>query len=794
MKNTMLPTIALRGVTVFPQVLANFDVGRESSIHALEEAMSTGEPVFLLGQTNTMVDFPEEEELCSIGTISHVRQLLRLPGDNVRVMVEGIQRGRLVELKQQKPFMLSEVEPLAEGSNPRMTAKIEALLRGICLMFQKYVDSVPLASMEMGMVNIFESSDAGFVSDYVTAHLPLRNSDKQLILEEMSPARRLEKVNSLLIREVEIVNLDSDIQAMTRDRMAEQQRDYYLREQIKVIQTELGEDESQEVEEYYEKLLDLHLPEEVSEKLEKELKRLAHQSRHSSEGTVIRNYLDVCLDVPWNVYSKNKLNVSTASRQLDKDHFGLEKVKERILEFLAVRKLSPDIKGQILCLVGPPGVGKTSISASIAKVLGREFARISLGGVSDEAEIRGHRKTYIGAMPGRLVNALIKAGTSNPVILLDEVDKMGRDHRGDPSSALLEALDPEQNSKFRDHYLELPVDLSQVLFIVTANTTSTIQRPLLDRMEVLEIPSYTDEEKLQIGKKYLLPKELERHGMNKEQLKLTDSGFRSVITGYTHESGVRGLQRQLAKVCRKTAMKIVMEEQESVKISDINLEHFLGMQRYHGHGYSLEARVGIVNGLAWTSVGGELLEVEVNIVPGTGKIILTGNLGDVMKESAQTALSLIRSRSANLGIDEKFYQEKDVHIHFPEGGIPKDGPSAGIAITSAIVSALTERPVRAGIAMTGEVSLRGRVLPIGGLREKSMAALRNGVKIVLIPKENQKDLEEIDQSVRSKLKFLAVETIDQVLDYVVFYRGSGRGRAKDMLPPLIAGEAAPMNQ
>ncbi|MFI3252801.1 MAG: endopeptidase La [Eubacteriales bacterium] len=792
MKNTILPTIALRGITVFPHVLIHFDVGRETSIHALEEAMSTGEPVFLVGQENMMVDFPEEDELCKIGTISHVRQLLRLPGDNIRVMVEGVCRGSLKELKQQRPFLLCEVKPFSEDAMPKNTAKLEALLRSTCEMFQQYVELAPNLPYDIAMANIIETSDAGYVADYIASNIAMRNSDKQMVLEEISPVRRLEKVFRLLSREVEILNLDMDIQGMAREKIAEHQRDYYLREQMKAIQTELGEDEEQEIEEYRQKMEELDLPEEVAVKLEKELKRLGHQSRHSSESTVIRNYIDTCLEVPWSISKKQKLNVSQASKQLDKDHYGLEKVKERILEFLAVRKLSPEIKGQILCLVGPPGVGKTSIASSIASVLGRDFARISLGGVSDEAEIRGHRKTYIGAMPGRVIAAVSKAGSNNPVLLLDEVDKMGRDHRGDPSAALLEALDPEQNSSFRDHYLELPFDLSQVLFIVTANTTSSIQRPLLDRMEIIEIPSYTDEEKVQIGKKYLVPKELETHGMSKTQMKISDLALRNVITGYTHESGVRGLQRQLAKLCRKTAMKLVLEEEDSVKITDKNLEDFLGAKRFHGQQYSLKQRVGIVNGLAWTSVGGELLEVEVNIVTGTGKIILTGNLGDVMKESAQTALSLIRSRSTSLSIDENFYQEKDVHIHFPEGGIPKDGPSAGIAITTAIVSALTDMSVRGGIAMTGEVSLRGRVLAIGGLREKSMAALRNGIKTVLIPKENEKDLEEIDQIVRNQLNFYPVETIDQVLDFVIFYRGKP---VKDMVMKTKSrGETSPLQQ
>lgn len=763
-----LPTIILRNMTVFPNVMIHFDVGREVTVLALEEALSTGTPIFLIGQKEGMGDVTGVESLYEIGTVAQVKQLVCLPGDTMRVMVEGVCRGRLEGIKLQIPFMVCRVELIVAEEVPVVKPRMEALLRSTYQLFDKYLDMIPEGNDEIS-VEVQQSRDAGFVADRIGQELEMREGDKQHLLQELDGGKRLKKLHEFLRREVEIIDIDFDVQNRAREKMGEHQRDYFLREQIKVIQEELGEDDQQEMDEYREKLASVDLPEEVRVKIEKELRRLSHQSFTSSESAVIRNYVETCLEVPWLVESKHKLNVPSAKRQLEKDHYGLVKVKERILEFLAVRKLAPELKGQVLCLVGPPGVGKTSIAMSIAKALGRDLGRISLGGVSDEAEIRGHRKTYIGAMPGRVMKAMIQAGSNNPVLLLDEIDKLGRDHRGDPSSALLEVLDIEQNGTFRDHYLELPFDLSNVLFITTANTTSSISRPLLDRMEVIEIPSYTDEEKVQICKKYLLPKELERHGMTKTQMKVSDEALREVITGYTHESGVRGLQRQMGTLCRKSAMKIVLKEEKNVNVEEENLGDFLGVKRYHGQTYSLQKRVGIVNGLAWTAVGGELLEVEVNVVNGTGKIILTGNLGDVMKESATTALSLIRSRGEKLGISEDFHEKKDVHIHFPEGGIPKDGPSAGIAITTAIVSALTDRGVRPSVAMTGEVSLRGRVLAIGGLREKSMAALRNGVELVLIPRENEKDLEEIDPLVREKLKFYPVETIDQVLETVIFY-------------------------
>ncbi|OUQ80587.1 endopeptidase La [Flavonifractor sp. An100] len=778
-----MPVIALRGLTVFPNVLIHFEVARDISIKALEEAMTAGSPVFLVGQKDISVDAPGKDDLYAVGTISNVRQILRMPGDNVRVMVEGQSRGRMLGLMRTEPYLEAEVQEIAEAEAPaKGSAKTEALMRATYELFQQYTELAPKVSPDL-LIHVLASQDPGHIADYIAQNIAMRNSDKQAILEELRPVRRLEKLHRLLEREVEILSLDAEIQNKAREQIAGHQRDYYLREQLKAIQNELGEGEgTDEFEEYREKIAKAKLPDGVREKLNKELSRLTKQPFGSSEATVLRSYLDVCLELPWGVTTKEKVNVAAVKKALDQDHFGLEKVKERILEFVAVKQLAPQLKGQVLCLVGPPGVGKTSIAMSMARAMNRKLARISLGGVSDEAEIRGHRKTYVGAMPGRIISAINQAGSCNPLILLDEIDKLGHDHRGDPASALLEVLDGEQNSTFRDNFLEIPFDLSEVMFITTANTTETIPRPLLDRMEVIELSSYTDEEKLQIAKKHLLPKELKRHGLSRQQLKVSDGAIREIIASYTRESGVRVLERNLAALCRKSAMKIVANSVKSIHITEKQLQEFLGAPRYYPERQVLEERVGVVNGLAWTSVGGELLEVEVNVVPGSGKVELTGNLGDVMKESAHAALSYIRSQSDRLGISVDFYKEKDIHVHFPEGAVPKDGPSAGIAITTAMVSALTGTPVRRGIAMTGEVTLRGRVLPIGGLKEKTMAAFRNGIKTVIIPADNGKDLEEIDQTVRKALQFVLVERADQVL-------------SQALLQPLpVVGQGEPSQQ
>ena len=758
-----MPALALRGLTIFPNMLLHFDVGREASIRALEEAMEQNTPLFLVAQRDIGVEHPKKRDLYDIGTVCSVRQLLRLPGDNVRVMVDGVGRGRLTELIQEKPCLMAEVEELTEAE-PRKTARTEALVRQCYELFERYNELSGKLTPDV-LITVLSSEEPGYLADYIAQNIILRGEDKQAILDELKPVRRLEKLNQMLRREIEVLTIDQDLQNKIRDSMNQSQRDYYLREQMKVIQNELGEGDGgdSEIAEYREKIAAAKLPQEVEEKLTKELRRLEKQPFGSSEAAVQRNYLDVCLELPWTNRTKERLNVEKARKILDADHYGLEKVKERILEFLAVKQLAPQLKGQILCLVGPPGVGKTSIASSVARALNRKMARISLGGIHDEAEIRGHRKTYVGAMPGRIINGIRQAGSSNPLLLLDEIDKLGSDQRSDPSSALLEVLDGEQNATFRDHFLELPFDLSDVLFITTANSLDTIPRPLLDRMEIIELSSYTDEEKLQIAKRHLLPRELERHGLKKSQLKVTDDAIRETIVGYTRESGVRLLERQLASLCRKAAKEVVTEGVKSISITGDNLEHYLGVRRYHPERLSQTPLVGVVNGLAWTSVGGELLEVEVNVVPGSGKVELTGNLGDVMKESCHAAISYIRSRTQQLGIDSDFYKTRDIHVHFPEGAVPKDGPSAGIAITTAITSALTGTPVRRNLAMTGEVSLRGRVLPIGGLREKTMAAHRNGIQTVIIPLDNEKDLEEIDPTVRNALRFVTVEQVDQVL-------------------------------
>lgn len=778
-----MPAVALRGINVFPNMKIHFDVARDASIKALEEAMSSGSSVFLVAQRDLTVEHPGLEDLYTMGTIATVRQILRLPENNMRVMVEGDARGRLTALRVTEPFLMAEVEeiPAAErtkGNSP----KAEALVRQAYTLLEHYTEMSDRVTGDI-YLRALVSDDPGFIADHIAQNLPLRHEDKQLVLEELRPVRRLEKLVRILSREVEILEVEGDLESKIHEQMTANQRDYFLREQMKVIQRELGEGEGDdEIAEYREKVAAASLPDEVREKLNKEIRHLEKQPFGSSEGAVLRNYLDVCLELPWQMKTKERVSVSAVRKALDADHYGLEKVKERILEFVAVKQLAPDLKGQIICLVGPPGVGKTSVAMSVARAMNRKLARISLGGVHDEAEIRGHRKTYVGAMPGRIITAIKQAGSANPLLLLDEIDKVGTDHRGDPASALLEVLDSEQNSTFRDHFLELPFDLSDVMFITTANTTETIPRPLLDRMEVIELSSYTDEEKLQIAKRHLLPRQMKRHGLDKNQFKVSDGGLRGMISGYTKESGVRQLERMLSATCRKAAMEIVERDVKRIRITEKNLADYLGVRRFQPEKLAEQELVGVVNGLAWTSVGGELLEVEVNVVPGSGKVELTGNLGDVMKESAHAALSYIRSRSDRLGIEPSFYKDKDIHVHFPEGAVPKDGPSAGIAITTAMVSALTGTPVRRGIAMTGEVTLRGRVLAIGGLKEKTMAAKRNGISTVLIPADNVKDLEEIDQTVRAALHFVPVEQVDEVLAEALNI-GAGAAVEENYCPP-----------
>ena len=722
--------------------------------------MESNHDILLVTQREISESEPEEKDLYSIGTVCHILEIIKTSDTTVRVVVEGRCRARLHRLWQTKPFLQANVE-LLEEKPVRQTVRTEALLRQTYSIFGEYHELVPGLSDDF-VAAVLDGRDPGRLADFIAQNLTLRHQSRQRVLEELHPVKRLQLVNEILLHELDVLSLEVEMEQKVRDRVGHVQRDMVLREQLKVLQHELGEDVDEEIEDYSNRIRALKLTDEVEKKLLKEVDRLSKQPFGSAEASVIRNYLDVCLDVPWNQVTRDRVDVEKARRMLDRDHYGLEKVKERILEFIAVRQINPDAKGKILCLVGPPGVGKTSVAISVAKAMNRKLARLSLGGVRDEADIRGHRKTYIGAMPGRIIDALIRCGSMNPLMVLDEIDKLGNDMRGDPASALLEVLDSEQNNAYRDHFLEIPVDLSRIMFITTANTLDTIPRPLLDRMEVIELGSYTDEEKLQIAKQHLLPKQLKEHGLRRSQLHISDEAMRAIITGYTRESGVRTLERQLGKICRRTAMRLISEDVKRVNLTDKNLEKYLGIQRYEGGVHNKRDEIGVVNGLAWTEVGGEILEVEVNVMDGTGKLELTGNLGTVMQESAKAALSCLRSRTSQLDIAKDFYKTKDIHIHFPEGAVPKDGPSAGIAITTAILSALTGRKVRSDVAMTGEVTLRGRVLPIGGLKEKTMAALRNGMTTVILPKENVKDLEEIDQTVRHALHFVPVETVDQV--------------------------------
>ena len=764
MLSQRLPVLALRGLNVFPGMTIHFDVGRKKSIRAVEEAMRNNQEIFLVTQKDIQTDDPDQSSLYSIGTVSVVKQILKLPGDTIRILVEGKYRACLTECIQTDPYLYGRVESVPEMPCGRTTPKVEALMREAYNLYDQFME-LSGRNAQDGLMQLLASSEPGFAADYITQNTSINYTDKQRVLEQLHPVKRLELACILLGRELDIMHLEAEIQEKVQENVNKGQRDYYLREQMRIIQSELGEDdEEEELDRYQTEILALKLPENVEEKLLKEVKRLSKQPSNSQEAAVIRNYLDTCLELPWNTRTRERVDIRTAERILNEDHFGLEKVKERILEIFAVRKMAPDMPGQIICLVGPPGVGKTSIATSIARALNRKMARVSLGGVHDEADIRGHRKTYVGAMPGRVINAVIQAGTRNALLLFDEIDKLGSDYRGDPSSALLEVLDAEQNSTFRDHYLEVPFDLHECMFITTANTTSTIPAPLLDRMEVIELTSYTDEEKLQIAKNHLLPKQLEKHGLRKSQVRVTDEAIREIIACYTRESGVRNLERQLAALCRKCDMRFVAEEPpKRVTVTGANLEEFLGVRKFLPDEKPAVDSVGLVTGLAWTSVGGETLEVEVNVVDGAGKLELTGNLGDVMKESVHAAMSYIRSRAEQLNIPADFYKTKDIHVHFPEGAIPKDGPSAGITICTAMVSALTGISVRRDLAMTGEISIRGRVLPIGGLKEKTMAALRHGIQTVIIPEANAKDLEEIDQTVRKALNFITVSHVDAVL-------------------------------
>ena len=760
-----IPVLALRGLTVFPHMNLTFDVERRISIAALERAMEMDQDIFLVTQKEIGVNSPTEADLYQVGTISHITQILRFSSTTVRVIVEGRRRAKMNRLWQTEPYLQANIEILPEENLSeafRSSPRTEALLRQTWNQFHEYAELAGNLPEEV-ISRVMDCRDVGFLADFIAQNIALRHMDKQEILEEMSPYLRLRKVNAFLVRECDVLSYEREIEGKVREHLAQSQKDQILRTQIRVLQNELGEDDSDdEIDTYRQKIRALELKEDDEKHLLKEVTKLSKQPFGSAESAVIRNYLDVCLEMPWHTTTKERLNVDTARKVLERDHFGLEKVKERILETIAVRQMNPEGKGQIICLVGPPGVGKTSIAISVASALNRKLARLSLGGVRDEADIRGHRKTYIGSMPGRIIEAISRSGSMNPLLLLDEIDKMGNDYRGDPAAALLEVLDSEQNHSFRDHFLEIPVDLSKVMFITTANTTDTIPRPLLDRMEVIRLSSYTDEEKLQIARRHLLPKQMAEHGIKKGALRISDDVLRAVIRDYTRESGVRLLERRLAAICRKADMRLLAGTVKRITITEDELPKLLDCQPYPASVHTDREEIGIVNGLAWTEHGGEILEVEVNVMDGSGKLELTGNLGDVMKESVQTALSCLRSRAALLGIPADFYKTKDIHVHFPEGAVPKDGPSAGITVATALLSALTNRRIKAGVAMTGEITLRGRVLAIGGLKEKTMAAKRHGITTVLIPRDNERDLEEIDLTVRAALRFVPVEKVDQV--------------------------------
>ena len=761
----VMPVVALRGLAVLPDLPAHFDVGRTKSIAALNEAMNKDQIIFLIPQKRMADEDPGVNDLCTIGTVARVSQILRLSKDSSRVLVTGICRGRIQEMVQSEPFLKARVCAVPD-TEVQDSTKSEALRRQALAALSEYIGVAEMNLDQSFFLRVADSNNSGFIADAIAAVSKIDFKDRIRLLCQLHPVKRLELALKLLHHEIELQKIEVKIQEKTREFIDENQKEYFLREQMRAIREELGDgDDNAEFALFEDKIRKLCLEEETEKKLLKDLARLKKQPFGGPEGAVLRSYLETVLDLPWNIRTKERIDVGAARKILDNDHFGLQKVKERILETIAVRQIAPNMPPQIICLVGPPGVGKTSIAYSISRCLNRKMARIALGGVRDEADIRGHRKAYVGAMPGRIINALIQAGSSNPLLLLDEIDKMGSDHRGDPSAALLEVLDAEQNSTFRDHYMEIPFDLSDVMFITTANTLDTVPRPLLDRMEVIELTSYTDEEKVMIAKNHLIPKQLEKHGIKKSQLRITEDAVREIISGYTRESGVRNLERCFGDICRKAAMQMLAQENaKRITVTPANLEEFLGIRRFVPEHLAGCDQVGLVTGLAWTAVGGDTLEVEVNVMEGTGKLELTGNLGDVMKESAHAALSYIRANAEKLGIAPNFYKTKDIHVHFPEGAVPKDGPSAGVTMCTAIVSALTNTTVRRDVAMTGEISLRGRVMAIGGLKEKTMAALRHGIKTVIIPADNERDLKEIDQTVRSKLNFVTATTIDTVLE------------------------------
>ena len=763
-----LPMIPLRGLSVFPNMVLHFDIGREKSINALEKAMVTNQHIFLASQKDDGTDLPTPEDFYHVGTVGKIKQMLKLPGDSIRVLVEGICRGAIEDVMFEVPYFKCRIRKIEEPEYPADDAEAEALMRTVLSSFDEYINLNRNLAAEI-FASVVTIEDPGRMADMIASHLEIKLEDKQRLLETIDPKERLETLNTMLTKEIEILNIEQDISSKVKSQINKNQREYYLREQMRAIQEELGvsEDVEDEVAGFTEQLEKLDLEEKTKEKVEKEISRFSKMQPSSAEATVSRNYIETILGLPWNTESEDNIDLNKAEEILNEDHYGLDKVKERVLEYLAVMQLSKGLKGPILCLVGPPGVGKTSIARSIARSIGREFVRMSLGGVRDEAEIRGHRRTYIGAIPGRIIGSIKDCGTKNPVFLLDEVDKIGADYKGDPASALLEVLDPEQNKDFTDHYLEVPFDLSKVMFITTANTTSTIPRPLLDRMEVLEVSGYTEEDKLQIAEKYLVPKQVKENGLTKSNISFTETGLRTLINYYTRESGLRNLEREIGNLCRKVAKNVVCGDTKKVSITGKKVQELLGKKRFRFDIIKGETEVGVTTGLAWTVVGGDTLFIETTAVPGNGKLVLTGQMGDVMQESAKAGLSYIRSVSKKLKIDEDFYKKYDLHVHIPEGAIPKDGPSAGVTMCTAIISTLTGIPVRKDIAMTGEITLRGKVLPVGGIREKVMAAHRAGIRKVLLPAENDVDIQDIPEVVRNDMEFVLLRNVDDALKEVL---------------------------
>ena len=771
-----LPLIPLRGLAIFPYMILNFDIGREISLKALDQAMMEEELIFLTSQKEAEVDEPGEDDFYHVGTICKVKQMIKLPGDTVRVLVEGVSRGRVKQIEQEEGYFKAVIEEIvfdSDNLDSETEVEIEAFVRNVFDAFEEYINIGNRVSPEI-LISLADIEDVDRFIDTIAANIYLKSSQKQEILEEFDIKKRLELIYSILLEEIDILKIEKKITLRVKKQMNKVQKEYYLREQLKAIQKELGEEEdiNSEADEYREKLKKIKAPKTTKEKIEKEIDKFSKISSMSPDVSVSRNYLDTIFSLPWNKETKDKLDINKANAILDEDHYGLEKVKERILEYLAIRTLAKSLKGPIICLVGPPGTGKTSIVKSIARALNRKFVRISLGGVRDEAEIRGHRRTYVGSIPGRIINGVKEAQTKNPVFLFDEIDKMAADYKGDPASAMLEVLDPEQNKDFVDHYLEIPFDLSKILFVTTANSLGNIPRPLLDRMEIIEVSGYIEEEKLNIAKKYLLPKQIKEHALKENFIKMDDETLRSIINHYTREAGVRTLERTVGKICRKVAKKYVEDPTlEEVIVNKSDLETYLGKDMFKYQLAEVNPQIGLVNGLARTAVGGVTLEVEVNVLKGKGEIVLTGKLGDVMKESAKTGISYIRSIVDKFDIDPDFYKTNDIHIHIPEGAVPKDGPSAGITMALAVISALTKRPVPGNIAMTGEITLRGRVLAVGGVKEKLLAAHRAGITKVLIPKECEADLDEIPENVKGKMEFVLVEHMDEVLEQALLKSG-----------------------